>query len=282
MLFRSIETPQDVATLMAGGVPLATWDATNTDGRKVSNGTYYIKVQSTDPFGGTTTVTQDVTVNMAPSSLVLKIFNSVGEVVLSLDTQQIEALLGGANLTAADYAVGSAKISSGVLSPSFNQPGAAGACVTITLGSGESFVWNGVGGDGQMVKPGNYYLELQSILPNTVAQQITWDIVVMPMSGGPAGKTALWPNPIRLDQTQTALFKINVTSPLVDNVEIHIYTLAGERMNLVIVNDPGNISQATWNLAGLNIASGVYIAEIELKSGNQLLTRQLLQIAVLH
>jgi uncharacterized repeat protein (TIGR01451 family) len=276
-----IQTPQDVATLAYGGVTLTSWDATNSSGKKVSNGTYYIKVESTDPFGVTTTVTQDVTVNLAQSSLSLMIFNGAGEVVKSLDTEQIEALLGGVALSSKDYGMGGAKISSTALSPSYGQPGAAGSSVTITLGSGGSFTWDGQGDDGQMLKPGTYFLELKSIQPNTASQETTWDIVVLPASGSAGGKTLLEPNPINLNQTQTAKFKINEISPLVDNVEIQLYTLAGELMKIRLANDAGNVSQVSWNLAGLNVASGMYIGVVELKSGDHLIARQTLKIAIL-
>ncbi|HET9869628.1 MAG TPA: hypothetical protein VFR02_03900, partial [bacterium] len=200
----------------------------------------------------------------------------------SLDRDQIESLLGGTALTAKDYGVGSARLSSQVLSPSYNQPGATGAGVTITLGSGGAFVWDGRGDDGRILSPGNYYLELKSVQPNTAAQQVTWDIVVLPGSGGPPGQTLLAPNPIRLDQTQTARFQVHLTSPLVDNVVVRLYTLAGERMDLELVNDPGNPSQVTWNLAGTNIASGMYLGVVELRQGRNLLGRQVLKIAILH
>ncbi len=277
-----IQKPQDVASLVYGGVTLASWDATNNKGDKVNNGTYYVKVQSTDPFGVTTSVTQDVTVNLAQSTLSLTLYNGAGEVVESLDTAQIESLMGVAALSLKDYGLGGVKISSQTLSPSYNQPGAAGASVTITLGSGGSFVWDGQGANGEFLQPGSYFLELKSTQPNTTSQETTWDIVVLPPSGSAAGKTLLEPNPINLSQTQTAKFKINVNSPLVDNVEIELYTVAGELTKIRLTNDPGNASQVTWNLAGINIASGMYIGVVELKSGNELIARQTLKIAILH
>lgn len=276
-----LQTPQDVASLVYDGTALATWDGTNQSGQKVGNGTYYVKVESTDPFGVTTTVTQDVAVDLSRSSLSLRVFNGAGEVVKSLDTDQIESLIGGTALTAADYAVGNAKISSTVLSPSYNQPGALGASVTIILGSGGSFSWDGQSDDGTLLSPGNYFLELKSVLPNSASQETTWTLVVLPASGSVSGTSRLWPNPVNLDQTQTAVFKLNVSSPMVDNVEIRLYTLAGELLPIRLTNDEGMVSQVTWHLAGVNIASGMYIAVAELKQGNRVIGRQILRIAIL-
>ena len=75
-------------------MPLDTWDGTNIQGNKVTNGNYLIVVNSTDPFGVTTTVTQSATVLLGSNKMQFMIFNNAGEVVYSLTADQLGAILG--------------------------------------------------------------------------------------------------------------------------------------------------------------------------------------------
>jgi uncharacterized repeat protein (TIGR01451 family) len=277
-----ISSNPGTATILYNGVTLGTWNATNTSGQPVGNGTYFAKVSTTDPFGVTTSVTQQITVNVPPSSLQLTVFNSAGEEVKSLDTAQIEALMGVSALSAADYSVGAAKLSSGTISPSYTNPGGPGASVTITLGSGGSFVWNGAGDNGQLLNTGSYIIELKSTQPNSSSLETTWNLVVESSTGSIAS-VVLAPNPIYLSKTQTAQFRITVNSPMVDNVQIDFYTLAGELMKLTVVSPVSSGDNViNWNVGTVDMASGMYIAVVQLKSGGNFLARQILKVAVIH
>ncbi|HJT25312.1 MAG TPA: DUF11 domain-containing protein, partial [bacterium] len=91
------------------GSALAAWDGTAQDGTLVTNGQYFIKVQSTDPLGAVTTVTQTVGVNRSLSTLSVAVFNEAGEIVKHL-YQSVVA--------------GSANIQSLVVSSNLVEPGA--------------------------------------------------------------------------------------------------------------------------------------------------------------
>jgi hypothetical protein len=202
--------------------------------------------------------------------------------VKTLNADQIEALMGVSSLSTADLAVGSARISSLMLNPSYSDPGGAGASVTITLGSGASFTWNGAGDNGQMLGTGNYFVELTATQPNSGTQEMTWTITILKSGNDSVAGAVLAPNPVRLNQTQTAQFLINVAAGVVDNVHIDFYTLAGELMkNPLVAPVSMGANTVNWNVGSVNIASGVYIAVIQFKSGNQLISRQILRVAII-
>jgi hypothetical protein len=64
-----LKTNTDVAQFSFNGIVLGTWDGDNINGVKVTDGDYMIKVDSTDPFGVTTSVTTNVVVSIPQSTL---------------------------------------------------------------------------------------------------------------------------------------------------------------------------------------------------------------------
>ena len=56
----------------------------NQNGDPVLNGSYYVKVDSTDPLGVTNTITQVVTVNRHLAKVQVNIFNEAGEIIRHL------------------------------------------------------------------------------------------------------------------------------------------------------------------------------------------------------
>src|SRR5208337_3588822 len=94
---------------------------------------------------------------------------------------------------------------------------------------------------------------------------------------------ALGPNPIRLSQTQTANFFINTDAAQVTSTDVKLYTIAGELItNPPLVNIPGNPSVVPWNISQTAIASGTYIAVVELNSANGTIGRKFLKVVVIH
>jgi flagellar hook assembly protein FlgD len=277
-----IEAGQPTAQIYVGGLLLATWDATNAAGNTVGNGTYFVKVDSTDPFGITTTVTDPISVSLNNDQMQLKIFNSAGEAVLSLDQSQIAALLGGP-LQTSDYSLGNTSFSPLVIAPSYADPTARGAAVVITMGSGRSFLWSGRNDSGGMVSPGQYIMEFSDQLSGQAQQTISQLITVESPSDSAVSGVVLAPNPIYTNQTQQAKFMITVNDVQADNVKINLYTIAGELMGHPITAplSPGN-NVVYWNIGNETIASGMYFAEIELKQGNNMLERKVIKVTVIH
>jgi uncharacterized repeat protein (TIGR01451 family) len=276
-----LRTDSDVLQILYQGMPLDTWDGTNTQGNKVTNGTYLIVVDSTDPFGVTTTVTQSATVLLGSNQMQFMIFNSAGEVVYSLTADQLSAIL-GSSLQTADYNLGAISFSPVVITPSYSDPTGADTSVLITLGSGRTFRWSGVNNAGQILTSGDYTLRFTSQLAGEAEQNVASLVTLLDSNQPPIGTVRLKPNPVYLNQTQKAYFEIQVNAVKADNVQIKIYTLAGELTGQVLVNDPGNLSQVTWDLSSSRLASGMYFADIELREGSQLVGRKILKVAILH
>jgi flagellar hook assembly protein FlgD len=275
-----ITTTAGVAQFYYNGLLLGSWNATTTSGQKVTNGVYLVKINSVDPMGVVTTVTQDVTVDISSSTLQIAVYNEAGEAVKTFTQQQLASLLTGGAILPADYNVGQAKLSSQTIDPIYGSPTSADNLLTITLGSGDSFTWNGRGDNGSILTPGVYFIEIQSQVPGQSPQQITMQIRVIGNNSNVSG-VVMAPNPINLNQNTQAKFLINNPNLTFDSVEIRLYTVAGELMK-TLESQPGNPSMVLWDLSGGGVASGAYLAVAELHSNGGLVGRQILRVVVLH
>jgi flagellar hook assembly protein FlgD len=276
----TLTTDQSAVTLVADGQVIATWNGTNSQGNLVSNGTYLIKISSTDSYDVTTTVIKDVEVNVSNSTLDIAIYNEAGEVIRTFTQQQLASLLCGANgvLLPADYNVGGTTVSSTVIRPSVSGSGPGGS-VTITLGSGRGFAWNGTGNNGQILTNGQYFIVVQSV-QNGSQQQIVMDITVQDSGSSPLG-VVVAPNPINLNQTSQAKILVNTGAANVDGVRVRIYTIAGE-LAQTITDLSGNLSQINWDLTQVRWASGTYIVVVELDNNGAPVGRQITRVVLLH
>ncbi len=276
-----ITTNSGVAQFYYNGILIGSWDATNISGQKVTNGDYLVKINSVDPLGEVTTVTHTVTVDISSSTLQLAVYNEAGEVVKTFTQQQLATLLTGGSILPSDYNVTQAKLSSQTIDPTYGAPTSADNLLTITLGSGDSFTWNGRGDNGAILTPGIYFIEFESQIPGQAPQEITMTIRVMANNSNNVVGITMGPNPIRLDQTTQAKFFINNPNLQFDTVQVRLYTLAGELMN-TLLSQPGDPSEVVWDLSAGGVASGAYLAVVELKSNGGLVGRQILQVVVIH
>ncbi len=276
-----IQTDGDSVKILYQGMTLDAWDGTNVKGDKVSNGTYFIVVNSTDPLGVSTTVTQQTTVMLKTNSMQFTVFNSSGEIVMTLSKTQLETLIGGP-LQTADYDLGLATFSPTVITPSYGNPTGNGSSVLITLGSGRSFRWEGVNAGGKIVSSGQYTLNFTSQISGQAQANVSENVTVLDQNSSPIVKVVVEPNLVYLNQTQKVMFALTLSAPQADNVQVKIYTLAGELVGPALMNDPGNLNWVTWNLSGISLASGMYFADVELREGNQVLDRKIMKLAILH
>ena len=277
----TITTDSQSAQLFYNGLPLASWDATDASGQKVSNGTYYIKVQSTDPTGITTTITKNVVVAITRSTLMIAVYNEAGEIVKEFSEQEIQNLLGGGasgGLMPADFNVASVSLSSSTLVVS---SGGGNGPMTITLGSGRSITWNGTGTNGQYLTSGTYFLEVESTTPGQTDQQIILPVRIKNNGANNVSGVVLAPNPVYLNKTTQAKFLVNTTNSQVTSVEVRLYTVAGELMK-TLYNVPGNTGEVDWDLSQSPIASGFYLAVAELHSNSGVLGHQVIKVEVFH
>jgi len=278
----SLTSSPGAVSIVYNGTVLGTWDGKNTDGKTVTNGTYYVKIDSIDTLGVATTVTHNIAVQTVESTLDVSVYNEAGEKVKSFSQQDIQNLLGGA-LTAADEQVGKTKTSLNVITPSYTNPMGTGSYVTITLGSGRSFIWDGRGDNGKILTTGRYFIEVKANIAYGAQEQMVIPITVQANAGNAISGMILMPNPINLKQVTQAKFVISTALAQVDGVRVRIYTMAGELLKTQILDStPGNPTQVNWNLNGVQIASGTYIAVAEIMSNGGLAGRQTLKVVVLH
>ena len=278
-----ITTDGQTAQLYYKGILLGTWDATNSQGGKVTNGTYLVKVDSTDPYGVTTSITQNISVAITRDTLSVAVYNEAGEIVKHFTQAEVQSLIAGSNgvLSPEDFNVGKIKISSSTISPSYSNTTGPGQTLTVTLGSGRSFTWDGRGDNGNILTSGEYFIEVESAVQGSTKQQIVMPIHVQDNNASSLSDVVLGPNPVKLSQATVANFYFNNLSNDVTGIAVKIYTVAGE-LTQTLNNTPGNLAMIPWNLSQANLASGTYLAVVELSGNHGLLGRKVVQVVVLH
>ena len=277
----SITSASQSVSIYYNGIYLGQWNGTGTNGQKVTNGTYYLKIDTTDPVGVTTSVTKNINVEIVQSTLQITIFNEAGEAVTIYDTQQIEAMQSGGSLQASDYNLGLMQMSPGILTPSYTSPTASGSELVITLGGGEAVTWDGRNGLGAIVTSGNYFIEIRSFVPGQATQEIIRQVTVINHGQGAQSGVVLAPNPVSLRLNSQAVFRLFGLSPDVASSQAKVYTVAGELV-AILANDPGGPSTITWNFGG-KLASGTYICVVEMKSAAKgVIDRHILKAVLIH
>jgi len=276
----SIATDSGSVSISYNGIPLGVWDGTGSNGGKVTNGTYMIKINSTDPYGVTTNSTHTVTVQIVKSTLTIAIYNEAGEEVMRFSSQDLANLLSG-SLLPADYNVGTAKTGPNLITPSYTNPTGSGNYMTITLGSGRSFTWNGTGDNGQILPSGNYYLVITSQVAGGkgTKEEIVKDFTIQAENRNGVNGVTFQPNPVNTNNTTVGTFVINTGITQVDNTQVKLYTMAGEYMTTL--PSQGNPTQVPWDFTRVPVASGTYIAVAELYSNGAMVGRQITRVVVL-
>lgn len=268
--------------ISTNGQYLGTWDGTNSAGQIVTNGSYFIKISSTNPFGVTSTVSQTVSVDLSPSTLTVLVFNSAGEIVKHITESEILAMIGGSGLSISDFNISRIQLSSNVIVPNYSGSGATNSVLTITLASGQSFTWNGTGDNGLILPNGSYFLEVQSTKQGAQGNQEITRVVNIEGGSSAINGAELWPNPVHVGQSPQAEFRINTDAVQAVATDVKIYTLAGELVKPILYNQPGDPSTVLWNIGGANLASGTYIAVIELNSANGTIGHKILKVVIIH
>ena len=244
------------------------WTGVNQGGQAVAPGFYYVKVELTDPFGATTSLTQPVTVLPAPGQAWISVSNSAGETVWRTSvapgaaafSHSSWALVMGLTLLAA--ALGVAGGARSVLYKIVAMAGVGttgvsgtGVGITVTLAGGGTQVlgWDGTNGQGLPVAPGVYTVALVSSQAgsSTLVQTTKVDVL-----RGPDGKllsgAVLGPDPAT---GGSASLRYDPSNGLAAHVTV--YTLAGERV----------AGADDWGLSGSvdldlhRLASGIYVCE---------------------
>ncbi len=250
---------------------LGTWDGTGNDGQLVANGEYQIKIDSVDNLGNVTTVTQPLMISRALTKTTVLIYNEAGEVIRHLYLYSDNP---------GNTLVNGVQLSSGVLSPTYDTTGSGvPSQLTLTLGNGVTLVWNGQNDQGTFVQAGQYFLEIHSKDGQggeaTITKQVS---VVGGLEHSGLGNLTIEPNLLNSSNGYQALFTVPAGSGWA--LVVRVYTLAGELAHVPMSPQPsgGLLMDAS------NLASGVYIAHIEARSGSGsgLVQEKTSKILVLH
>jgi len=280
----TLTTDSQSVSVLYNNVSVGSWDGTSSSGDKVSNGTYFIKIDSTDPYGVTTTVSKNVQVLIGRNVMTATIYNEAGEAVKHFDQQTLQNLVAGnlSSLNASDYDVAQIRLPSNVISPDYSGSTASNKVLTIVMGSGRTFTWNGEGDSGAILTPGTYYIQFDSKVQGKPDEEIS---LVIRIEGGANGinGVVLAPNPIRISQLQQIpYFNITMNAMDIQSASVKIYTIAGELVtHSPLMNDPGNPTVVHWDVAQQTIASGTYIAVIDLYSSNGMIGRKFLKVVLI-
>ena len=245
---------------------IGSWNGTNASGDPSPNGIYHVKVDSINPTGVVSSVTQQVMVSRSLYKATVLIYNESGEVVKHLyayvDDPGKSAVMG-------------VQLSTTVIKPSNNPVGGTPNQLGVILSNGTTILWDGRSDSGTFVQSGQYYVEVHSVDGNggttTVTEQISVQAADSP--------NIVMAQPNILDATKgiTGTTFTAATSGL--TLRAYIYTVAGERV--ATLDGQAGQSNVYWNASGL--ASGIYIAVVTAKdSKGGLLSQQTLKVKVVH
>lgn len=248
------------------GTAVASWDGTTQNGNLVTNGQYFLKVQSTDPSGVVTSLTQTVSVNRTLSTLTVAVYNEAGELVKHL----YQAVVAASSNTIQSLNLSSNTVVAG--GPASASP------VTIQVAlpnGGTTVVWDGTNDQGAALTNGQYFVEASwaNTQGKEVATQQVW--VQDAQRGMAPGHLVVAPNSLTGGHP-TAVFTVASLQGI--TLKIRVYDVAGELVGTVQGAD--GTGTAEWNSAGH--ASGLYIAVVEFYGTEGLLARQTLHLVVKH
>jgi hypothetical protein len=251
--------------VLSNGQNSLIWSGLNDGLQPVSGGIYLIKVQQKDSFGDITSWTQAVNVLPPPASEALKIFNSAGELVDSIDLSSY----GQVN----DFALQSSNSNqnSYVISSDGSQGG-----VTFLLKqqtSNTPMTWNGLNGQGQEVASGTYMAELVTTAPGGASVVDSKSFTLLDTEGS-TPKIIEGPNPVGPKDTVIVLNYGALTSGEFGSLKL--YDLAGQ---LVATASAPSGSQSLSMAIG-HWAPGIYIGVFEVRMGGGVVSRQFLHIAM--
>jgi hypothetical protein len=255
--------------VLQGGLSALVWSGTNDNGQQVSGGTYYFKVEQRDPMGGTQAWTKTITVMPPALPQTLAVYNSAGELVAQMSVASL-----GSNVVLSDVGFAESGQATFVVSTDPVNPSGVTFLVTKANGGTATLLWNGLNGQGQKVVSGSYTVQL--VTPALGAQSSVFSkgftIIDAPDSLS-ALRAIVVPNPVASgDQTITFLTPGLSAG---DNTQVGIYNLAGELVARGVSTDPSRLVLPSSRWAG-----GIYLAVLEVRRGQTLVSRQLYRVAV--
>jgi uncharacterized repeat protein (TIGR01451 family) len=275
----SISSYQDNVSFEYNGNIIGSWNLTNSAGGTVINGTYFVKIDSTNAFGSTTSITKSLTVLAQQETLQISVYNEAGEEVKLFSTAEINQQL-GSPLEPSDFQVSTIHISPSIIHPSYTQPLGVGNYTIITLGSGRSLTWTGRSNTGIIVSNGQYFIEIRAINGSAVDGAMILPISVLSTGYNFMDQVLVAPNPIHLNSTYQARILVPPNGNVFNHVNVKIYTVDGELIE-TLENAPGTMN-VIWPIKGVSpLAVGTYLIDVELRYNNALVQRKILKAFII-
>jgi hypothetical protein len=250
-----------------------TWNGTNQGGQWVSNGVYYVKVTSTDPFGNVTTTTTSVNVIGVENQESLEIFNSAGEVVRNFDLSGVTSTVQNIALTmpAGQSAVpASTNPATGVVTGGVNLE------LTLANGGTQPLYWDGMGSGEAPLQSGTYLLELVRTEPGQTSTIQTLSVTLLETKNNSALNVAasakVGPNPVLKGGAVVVHYHPN----LQNWVRAKLYNESGELVAQTVDFGTGVLT------FGGGFSGGIYLLDFEVNSGDLVVTRRVLKVAIVH
>jgi hypothetical protein len=259
--------------ILQGGSDSLVWQGSNDNGQPVSGGTYYIKVDEIDPFGSVQSWTSPVAVLPPVAQQSLNIYNSAGELVAHLD---LSSLPPGTTLTDLGFADPSKTTFALPSDPS--GPGGVDFKLKESNSSGTASadeVWNGRNSQGQEVASGSYIVQLVSegAGGQSIISSKGFIVLATPQTLSIAKVIAV-PNP--LGPTDKSLVLVTGSLPSGAGATAKLYNIAGE----LVAQGAEAAGGGRIVLTVGNWSSGIYIVMVEIRQSGDLLSRQILRIAI--
>jgi flagellar hook assembly protein FlgD len=253
----------DGITLDGAAQPIV-WLGDNDNGQTVSNGTYYLKVETLDPFGTVTTLSHAVSVLGNHNGNSLAIFNSAGELVRKIPLDGLPAGLVDFDSRLVD-----------------GNGGADGVKFDLLDGDGvlHAWEWDGLNEQGQPVASGSYVVRL---LRTDLGVGVTVKSIGIVLLQAPndalrslLDSAVVGPNPWGPGHSQGAA-QLRYSPQAGRQAVARAYNLAGELVSSGI--DPQGSGRLSLPMDGL--ASGIYLIVFEAVDGPARLGRRTLKLAV--
>ena len=252
-----------------GGQLLGAWDGTNGDGRLVSNGVYFVKVENIDSYGTLTSSTLNVSVDRSLYKATILVYNAAGEVARHLYAYLDDPGMAG---------VSSMQLSASVIRTGGANNGVTPSQVSVILNGAVTAVWDGKSDNGGFVQAGQYFIEAHAEDGQGAQATVTRRISVQEGDNSSGiGKVTAMPNLLNRANGYRTTFESDSVASL--ELRVSLYTVAGDRV--ITVKGEAGTNRAVWDAS--RVASGLYLAEVEGRdAGGGLASRKILKVMVIH
>jgi flagellar hook assembly protein FlgD len=261
-----IDSLHDIAYVYYRGQVIGHWDGTNEEGVPVTNGQYYVKIDNIDVYGAVESITTDVTVSRIMATVKVNVYNGAGELVRTLS----DALMDVGEIST------DVTLSHRVISPAYRD-GNTNAALTITMGDGIRFVWDGRDAEGRIVPNGQYYVEVRTTDEDGASMVIVRDVAVNHGSLDLAGGVTAFPNPADRSASEIR-FRAGASGAGL-TLKVRVYDISGQLAR--VIQGPPGTGEASWDLRRRGVANGLYLAVVETVDPLGALERKVIKVMVL-